>query len=67
MNAALERLYGRRLPAIEAAAFAGTPAGCVAAARDIATAGAGLILFSPMFSPAEHAEVLAAEVIPQLR
>jgi probable F420-dependent oxidoreductase len=67
MNAALERLYGRRLPAIEAAAFAGTPAGCVAAARDIAAAGAGLILFTPMFSPAEHAEVLAAEIIPQLR
>jgi probable F420-dependent oxidoreductase len=67
INAALERLYGRRVPGIEAAAFAGTPAGCVAAAREIAAAGAELVLFAPLFSPAEHAEVLAAEVIPQLR
>ncbi len=65
-NAALERLYGRRVPAIEAAAVAGTPADCVAAAREVAAAGAELILFTPMFSPAEHAEVLAAEIIPQI-
>ena len=67
VNAALERLYGRRVPSIEAAAFAGTPADCVAAVREIAEAGAGLTLFTPMYSPAEHAEILAAEVIPQLR
>ena len=67
VNAALERLYGRRVPSIEAAAFAGTPAGCVAAAREIAAAGAELILFTPMYAPAGHAEILAAEVIPQLR
>jgi probable F420-dependent oxidoreductase len=66
INAALEGLYGRRVPAIEAAAIAGTPAGCVAAAREVAAAGAELILFTPMFEPAEHAEVLAAEIIPQL-
>ncbi len=66
INAALERLYGRRVPAIEAAAVAGTPADCVAAAREVAAAGAELILFTPMFSPAEHAEVLAAEIIPQI-
>ena len=67
INAALERLYGRRVPDIEAAAFAGTPADCVAAAHEVAAAGAELILFTPMFSPAEHAEILAAEVMPQLR
>jgi probable F420-dependent oxidoreductase len=66
INAALERLYGRRVPAIEAAAVAGTPADCVAAAREVAAAGAELILFTPMFSPAEHAEVLATEIIPQI-
>jgi probable F420-dependent oxidoreductase len=67
INAALERLYGRRIPDIEAAAFAGTPADCVAAVREVAAAGAELTLFTPMYSPAEHAEILAAEVIPQLR
>jgi probable F420-dependent oxidoreductase len=66
IDAALEGLYGRRIPDIEAAAFAGTPAGCVAAVREVAAAGAELILFTPMYSPAEHAEILAAEVIPQL-
>jgi probable F420-dependent oxidoreductase len=66
INAALERLYGRRVPDIEAAAVAGTPADCVAAAGEVAAAGAELILFTPLFSQAEHAEVLAAEIIPQI-
>ena len=66
MNDAMENLYGRRVPDIEAAAIAGTPADCVAAVREVAAAGAELILFTPMFEPAEHAEVLAAEIIPQL-
>jgi len=66
INAALERLYGRRVPSIEAAAVAGTQADCVAAVREVAAAGAELILFTPMFSQAEHAEVLAAEIIPQI-
>ena len=67
INAALELLYGRRVPGIEAAAVAGTPADCVAAAREVAAAGAELILFTPLFSLAEHAEVLAADIIPQIR
>jgi len=66
MNDAMENLYGRRVPDIEAAAIAGTPADCVAAVREVAAAGAELILFTPMFEPAEHAEMLAAEIIPQL-
>jgi len=66
MNDAMEHLYGRRVPDIEAAAIAGTPADCVAAAREVAAAGAELILFTAMFEQAEHAERLAAEIIPQL-
>jgi probable F420-dependent oxidoreductase len=66
MNEAMEHLYGRRVAAIEAAAIAGTPADCVAAVREVAAAGAELILFTAMFEQAEHAERLAAEVIPQL-
>jgi alkanesulfonate monooxygenase SsuD/methylene tetrahydromethanopterin reductase-like flavin-dependent oxidoreductase (luciferase family) len=66
INAALQRLYGRRVDAIEAAAVAGTPADCVSELRAVAAAGAELILFTPLFGQAEHAERLAAEVIPQL-
>ena len=66
INAALAGLYGRLSPDIEAAAIAGTPADCVRAVREVAAAGAELILFTPMFEQADHAERLAAEVIPQL-
>ena len=66
MNRALERLYGRRSPDIEAAAIAGPPADCAGELRQVADAGAELILFTPLFELAEHAERLAAEVIPQL-
>ncbi len=67
INAELEGLYGRRSPDIEAAAIAGTAADCASELRKVAAAGAELILFTPMFEPAEHAERLAAEVIPRLR
>jgi len=66
INHALERLYGRRSPDIEAAAVAGPPAECARELRQVAKAGAELILFTPLFELAEHAERLAAEVIPQL-
>jgi probable F420-dependent oxidoreductase len=66
MNQALERLYGRRSPDIEAAAIAGPPADCLRELRQVADAGAELILFTPLFELAEHAEWLAAEVIPRL-
>jgi probable F420-dependent oxidoreductase len=66
VNGALARLYGQRVPAIEAAAIAGTPGECVRAVREVAAAGAGLVLFTTMFDPAEQAERLAAEVIPAL-
>jgi len=66
INTALERLYGRRVEAIEAAAIAGTPADCVREVRKVAEAGAELILFTAMFDQAGQAERLAAEIIPQL-
>jgi hypothetical protein len=64
MNAALERLYGRRVPAIEAAAVAGSAAECAREVSRVAAAGAELILFTTLFDHAEQAERLAAEVIP---
>jgi alkanesulfonate monooxygenase SsuD/methylene tetrahydromethanopterin reductase-like flavin-dependent oxidoreductase (luciferase family) len=66
INAALEGLYGRRVADLEAAAVAGTTADCLAELRAVVAAGAELILFTPLFDQAEHAERLAAEVIPQL-
>jgi probable F420-dependent oxidoreductase len=66
INDALEQLYGRRVEAIEAAAIAGTTGDCVRELREVAAAGAGLILFTPMFDQLEHAEKLAELVIPQL-
>jgi probable F420-dependent oxidoreductase len=67
IDAELERLYGRRVADIEAAAIAGTPADCVRELRKVVDAGAELILFTPMFEPAEHAELVATEIIPSLR
>ena len=67
MNSALERLYGHRSEDIEAAAVTGTPADCVRELRKVIEAGAELILFTAMFDQAEHAERLAADIIPQLR
>jgi probable F420-dependent oxidoreductase len=66
VNAGLASVYGRRVPAIEAAAAAGTPADITAAVREVIDAGAGLVLFTPLDDPAGHAERIAAEVIPAL-
>jgi probable F420-dependent oxidoreductase len=66
MNTELERLYGHRSPSIEAAAIAGTAADCVRELRAVTEAGAELILFTPMFDQADHAERLARTVIPEL-
>jgi probable F420-dependent oxidoreductase len=66
INEALERMYGRRVPDIEAAAVAGTPADCAAQVAAAAQAGAELILFTTLFDQAEQADRLAAEVIPRL-
>jgi alkanesulfonate monooxygenase SsuD/methylene tetrahydromethanopterin reductase-like flavin-dependent oxidoreductase (luciferase family) len=66
MNAAMEQVYGRRVPDIEAAAVAGTPSDCVGEIAKVAAAGAELILFTTVFDQAEQAARLADEVIPQL-
>jgi probable F420-dependent oxidoreductase len=66
MNAALEALYGQRTASVEEAAVAGTVSDCVAAVRAAASAGAELILFTPLYELPEHMERIAAEVIPAL-
>jgi probable F420-dependent oxidoreductase len=65
-NAALEGIYGQRVPAIEAAAIAGTEADCVRELQQVAEAGAELILFTSLFDQAEQMERLAAAVMPKL-
>jgi probable F420-dependent oxidoreductase len=65
--ASLERLYGRS--GLEPVAVFGTPTGCVQGLREVAMAGAELILLSTFFDQAEQMEQmerLAAEVVPQL-
>ena len=47
-------------------AIAGTVADCVDAVREVAAAGAELILFTPLYDLAKHMEQIAAEVIPQV-
>jgi probable F420-dependent oxidoreductase len=66
INAALEGIYGRRMPAIEAAAIAGPAAACVRELQQVAAAGAGLILATALFDQREQMERLAADVIPQV-
>ena len=66
INNAMERIYGRRVPDIEAAAVAGSPAECAAEVARAADAGAELILFTTMFDHAVQAARLAADVIPRV-
>ncbi|MGH3167424.1 MAG: LLM class flavin-dependent oxidoreductase [Trebonia sp.] len=66
VNDALAGIYGRRVPAIEAAAIAGTAGDCLRAVQDVADAGAELILFTALDEQLEHAEQIAAEIIPRL-
>ncbi|MGH3265769.1 MAG: LLM class flavin-dependent oxidoreductase, partial [Trebonia sp.] len=66
MNAALAALYGRPVPAIEAAAVTGTVTECVSQVRAVIAAGAEMILFTAMYDLPEHMEQVAAEIIPAL-
>lgn len=66
MNAALARLYGRRVEAIEAAGVAGTAETCVRELRRVAESGAELILCNALFDLPEQMEQLAAAVIPEV-
>jgi hypothetical protein len=67
MTAALGRLYGffgaRDLTPVS---VSGPPDACVRGLRDVAAAGAELILLNPLFDDAGQMERLAAEVVPQL-
>jgi probable F420-dependent oxidoreductase len=67
MAAALDRLYGYfGLPDLTPVSVFGPPGACVRGLRDVAEAGAGLILVNPLFDDEEQMERLAGEVIPQL-
>jgi probable F420-dependent oxidoreductase len=66
VNATLERLYGHRSEAIEAAAVAGTAADCARELQRVADAGAELILITTLFDQAEQMEQLAASVLPKV-
>ena len=66
MSAALEGIYGHRVPAIEAAAVTGSTADCIREINAVAAAGAGLILFTALFDQREQMEQLAAAVLPKL-
>ncbi len=66
MNAALEGIYGHRVPAIEAAAITGSAADCVREVSQVAAAGAELILFTALFDQREQMEQLAAAVLPKI-
>jgi 2-methylisocitrate lyase-like PEP mutase family enzyme len=66
MNAALAGMYGQPVPAIEAAAVAGTVDECVAGVRAVIDAGAEMILFTAMYDLPRHMEQIAAEIIPAL-
>jgi probable F420-dependent oxidoreductase len=66
MDAALEGIYGYRVPSIEAAAIAGPAADCVREVNQVAAVGAELILFTTLFDQREQMELLAAAVLPKL-
>ena len=67
VNDAMARIYGRRIPAIEAAAFGGTPADCIREANAVAAAGAEMILFTAVADQREQMERLATEVMPHIQ
>jgi probable F420-dependent oxidoreductase len=62
----LGRIYSSfRLSGLEAVAVSGPPAACVAGVREVAEAGAELILFTPVDDDAGQMERLAAEIMPR--
>ena len=61
----LQRLYGHfGLPDLTAVAVFGTPEDCRRGLREVADAGAELIMLNPLYDDAEQMERLAAEVMP---
>jgi probable F420-dependent oxidoreductase len=67
MSAALGRLYSFfRLGDMTPVSVWGTPEACARGLRDVAAAGAEMILLNPLFDDDDQMERLAAEVVPQL-
>jgi probable F420-dependent oxidoreductase len=64
IETALARHYGRG--GWSAVPVAGPPAECIAGLREVADAGAELILLNPLDDDTEQMERLAAEVVPDL-
>jgi alkanesulfonate monooxygenase SsuD/methylene tetrahydromethanopterin reductase-like flavin-dependent oxidoreductase (luciferase family) len=64
ISSALERLYGQT--GLASVAVAGPPEACVRGLREIADAGAEMILLNPLFEETAQMERLAAEVVPRL-
>jgi probable F420-dependent oxidoreductase len=63
----LQQLYSYfGLSGLEAVAVSGPPDACVEGVREVAEAGAELILFTPFFDEPEQMERLAAEVMPRV-
>ena len=61
-------VYGPHLgPRLLPVAVYGPPQACVRGLREVAEAGAELILLTAFAEPAEQMERLAAEVVPQLQ
>jgi probable F420-dependent oxidoreductase len=67
ISAALDRLYGfTGRTGLAPVAVAGPPEACVRGLREVADAGAELILLNPLFEEAAQMERLASEVMPHL-
>ena len=63
----LIRIYGEHGRELEPVAVTGPPEACVRGLREVADAGAELILLTTVENQAEQMERLSAEVIPHLR
>lgn len=67
ITGALEHRYGYfGMTDLAAVAVAGTPDDCAAGLREVAAAGAELILLDPLFDELDQIHRLATEVIPRL-
>lgn len=64
MASGLDQLYG--ISGLAPVAVAGTPEECISGLREVADAGAELILLNLLFDDREQMERLADEVVPQL-
>ena len=65
--AAMDELYGYfGLRGLERCTVSGPPDDCVRGVREVADAGAELILLNSLFDEAEQLERLAAEVVPHV-